>query len=149
MGIPKETPTVVNYHSANRQQLTAATVVLGFNFFFHHSTSFSSFNIFFHQSTSFSIIQPLFSSFIQPIFSTFFMYKNPPNLHHFLTFSSPYSHFSSFFYKMLVFHHSHERGLFENLKISRGFFELVSSQDLVFRVYGLWVFFLCFNPRGS
>jgi len=77
MGIPKETPTVVNYHSANRQQLTAATVVLGFNFFFHHSTSFSSFNIFFHQSTSFSIIQPLFSSFIQPIFSSFNLFFQP------------------------------------------------------------------------
>jgi len=44
---------------------------------------------------------------------------------------------------MLVLHHSPfiERGLFENLKISRGFFELVLLQDLGFWVYGLWVFF--------
>jgi len=41
-----------------------------------------------------------------------------------------------------------ERGFFENLKISRGFFELVLPQDLGFRIYGLWfvVFSFCFNP---
>jgi len=71
MEIPKKPPTVVNYRSANRQQLTAATVVLGFNLFFHHSTSFFIIQPLFHHSTSFSISQPLFPSFIQPLFSSF------------------------------------------------------------------------------
>jgi hypothetical protein len=38
---------------------------------------------------------------------------------------------------MLVCHHS---PFIENLKISRGFFELVLPQDLGFKVYGLWFF---------
>ncbi|AES81974.1 transmembrane protein, putative [Medicago truncatula] len=45
---------------------------------------------------------------------------------------------------MLVCHHSSfiQISLFENLKISRGFFELVLPQDLGFRVYGLCFFSL-------
>jgi len=78
-------------------------------------------------------------------FSTFFSPKPLINTlstfiissHHHLTFSPPHSPPSPSFYNNNVVFHPWpfiERGLFENLKISRGFFELILPHDLGFTV---------------